>query len=170
MDLDGSLSLITIVVILVVVVISGPVLPQVDFTTYSITSAVSDNDDSSLMISGIEVADIGPRIIPGPFEGQAILDVPSVSIRVEHVTGSPLLIYEVAVANLGHNIATLVAFREQDAGRTHSVDIKNSTLRTREINASSYPAELRIRIRTGNESTTVFRKNVTVIVEGFEDD
>lgn len=162
-------SVLTITIILGVILVSGPLVPMVDFTTTSFTAALADNERSSLNVSSIRVAEDGPKLKPGNYEWQAVLDAPTVTVRVDQVTGSPLLIYELSVTGLSHNIATLVAFNEGDVGRTYNLDIQNSTLRTSDINESSYPAEIRLRIRSGNETTTIYRKNVTVTTEGLNE-
>jgi hypothetical protein len=166
---DGA-SLITTAIILATLIMSGPVVPTVDFTTSPLIDTIAENEDSSLDLSEIRVMGDGPRINPGRYDWLAVLDAPTLSVKINRVSGSPFLVYELAVPGLSHNIATLVAIDEQEEGRTISIDIENSTLRADEIASSSYPAEIRVRVRAGNKTTTIFRTNATVTVEGFNDD
>lgn len=154
--------------IVVVVVLSGPLVPTVDFTSPT-GSKPSLDERSSATISVIEPPSDGFRIAPGRFGTGPYLYASPVVIHVERVSGVPIIAYELSVPGLNYVTASLTFPSDEHEGENLTLTLERSTIRPGRVTEPAYPAHLSITVRTGNETRTVFGRNTTVTVEGIDD-
>lgn len=151
--------------ILVTVLFSGPLVPFIDFTV-----ATADSPDGT-GIGNANVTVVKPpaddfRIAQARYGAGTYLYSRPITVHITSVTGSPTLTYEIRIPELGFNVVTLAFLSEDDVGQNYTLTIARSQIKPEKISQSSYPAELELRLRSGNQSRVVYQGNVTVTVEG----
>lgn len=147
------------------VVISGPIVPAIDFTQ-SPHETVPSTEPSNASILVVTPPSDEFRIRHGRWVSEIYLDSPPITIYVEEVVGTPILVYELEIRSLGYAAAQLAFLSERNEGQEITLDLQREPLNGERITESSYPTELSIHLRTGNETRDIYRKNVTVTVEG----
>jgi hypothetical protein len=169
MDLHSVSYWVTVVVILGVVLISGPIVPMAEFTSTSVVR-VDTSVEPNASITVLDVPSDGFRIAPERYDSDFALHMPSATVQVDDVSGDPTLIYELAVPDLRTTAATLYFITDVNEGNVLTLDTVPSTIQEQKVNRDTYSGELSIRVRAGNGSRTIHQQNVTVTVEGRNDD
>lgn len=149
------------------VILSGPLVPVVDLTAPKADSP-DDSGVGNATITVVEPPASDFRIAPARFGAGTYLYSQPVTVQVASVTGHPTLTYEIRIPGLGFNVVTLAFLSEDEAGRNLDLSIARSSIRPEQVTEPSYPAELELRLRSGNQSRVVWRQNVTVNVEGTD--
>lgn len=162
-----STRLVTGLIVLVVL-LSGPLAPTIEFTTGA-GHRPSFDERSSATISVVEPPSDEFRIAPGRFGTGPYLYSPPVLIHVERVTGAPIIAYELAIPGLSYVTASLTFPSETHEGENLTLTLERGTIQPELLSTSAYSAHLTVSIRAGEETRTVFRRNLTVTVEGFDD-
>lgn len=153
-----------IAVILTVVVVSGPIAPQIDFTPSS-DQIESTQGPSNASITVLTVPSDGYRIIPKRYDDDPEFRIPSAVVHVIDVSANPTLIYEVSIPALGYSAAELYFITEANEGHNLSLDTANRTIERQDLTRESYLAQVNIRVRGTDGVTVLHTSNVTVQVE-----
>lgn len=165
MPADRNFARLTTVLIIGVVILSGPVLPVMDFTPESVSEV---NQSHSASVSIYEESKSAIKIAPGRFGAGIYLFGPSITVVVEAVSGSPILVYELQVPGLHRNVVDVTFLDETEAGQHLTLDMERSSIPVEQIDKKRYLAVIELRLRAGDETKIVMRQNLTVIVEGID--
>lgn len=156
----------TVLIVLATVILSGPLVPYVDFTPAAASTPTHGPDSASISVVSTPADDF--RIAPARFGAGVYLYSAPMTVHVERVAGSPTLIYELRIDELGFNVASLAFLSESTAGTDQVLQIERSTIEPERITQSSYAGEIELRLRAGNETRVIHQQNVTVTVEDLD--
>jgi hypothetical protein len=155
------------VVILGIVLLSGPLVPFVDFT--SADASTPSDGVSSATVSVVSPPSDDFRIAPARFGAGVYLYSVSMRVHVQTVTGSPTLIYELRVPGLGRNEVAVAFLGEPDEGRDLVLELGRGTVDPARVTESTYTATVELRLRAGNETRIIHQQTVTIPVEGLDE-
>lgn len=167
MDLAQTFISITVGVIVVTTLISGPLVAGVDLT--------SDEGDGVLFQSGIgDRANVevvaepaGPvflRNITSAGGGYRLV-VPPVAVRVFNVRGSPRISYHVRILGLDYIHLTTYFLNASSEGERRVLRVTEVTLDRSKVSEREYRGDLTVSVHATNGTNVIYRNNVTVKVE-----
>lgn len=157
------LGRVTVFVILLTVVISGPLFPFVDFTHTTAASQAAGPDTATVEL--IELPEDEFRIAPGRFGAGTYLYSSPATVRIDNVSGSPMLVYELTVPELGRTVVTVVFLSDRYDGQRLTLELGRSSIDSALLQKSEYDGVVRLRLRTGSRTRTIHSQNVTIVVE-----
>lgn len=164
-DVDDATGAVYVTVALIAgtALVSGPLVGAVDFTheragTFSPGSGSAD-------LAVLSTPDRA-RLDRGSFgAGAYYLQVPDAEVRVEAVTGQPILAYKIRIPDLGYTRSTVHFLDAETQGRL-TVSIEKDALAPEEIDRDSYSGEIVVLVRTDGGEDVLYRGPVTVAVTG----
>lgn len=152
-----------IVVVLVVSLASGPLVGAVEFTHASENDAPpgSGHARATVLSTPDSVA-----LEKGEYgSGSYYLRVPDAVVRLEGVSGQPLLTYKLYIRELGYSRGTTHFLSPTSEGRME-VSLSTDAFAPDRIQQEQYRGELILRLRDDRGERTLAEKNVTVVVRG----
>lgn len=152
---------LTLSVIAVAVVASGPLVGAVD-----LTSAPSETFDPGTGAIELSVEDLPDTVYirQGEYDsGSYYLEVPDVTADVHSVQGQPMVVYKLTVDELNVVRLTNHFLTSTDAGE-QTLSLSRGTLSPDRVEDSGYTGQLRVLTRVNETDTVVRSENVTVVV------
>lgn len=159
---------ITTIAILGVVLLSGPLVPFVDVTPAA--PSIPSDSPASASITVVSPPSDDFRIASARFGAGIYLYSAPLTVRVERVSGSPTLIYELRIDDLGVTFVSVAFLSEADAGTDQVLQIERSTIEPDRITKETYTGAVELRLRTGNETRLIHQQHVAVTVEDVDAD
>lgn len=152
-----------VAIILGTTLVSGPLVGAVDFTTErDETFAPGSGSADVTVISTPERA----QLDRGSFgSGAYYLRVPDATVRLDAVSGQPMLVYKIRIPDLGYTRGTTHFLDSGAEGRT-AVSIEEDALDPEDIDRESYPGELVLLVRADGGDEVLYRGPITVDVTG----
>ncbi|WP_338728132.1 hypothetical protein [Haladaptatus sp. DJG-WS-42] len=153
----------TLLILLTVTVVSGPLVGAVDLTPES------QADDAPIGSGGAEVSVLsvpsdGVTLERGQYGSASFyLHAPDARVRVDAVSGQPMVVYKIRIPELGATFGTTRFLSADDVG-THTLSLGQKAFAPHRISQDSYDAELIVLVRTGNDEHELARQSVTVAV------
>lgn len=155
---------VTVAIILLTTLLSGPAISAVDLTASGSFDG-SDLGDGRVTVGEVTVPE-SAAIERGEFgSGAYYLRVPSATVDLEEVRGRPILSYQVSVDGLGFTRSSVHVLSPSDEG-IYELTIDEATFGESEIENESYTGELSITARYDDTEEDVASRNVTIEVEG----
>jgi len=96
--------------------------------------------------------------------GVYYLRVPDATVRIDRLSGQPILTYKIRIPQLGHSRESAF-FVDENSEERLSLSLEKDTLPPEEITAESYDGELRVVVRSNDGSRVLERRNITVQVQ-----
>lgn len=149
--------------ILAVTLVSGPLVPAVDFTRAAPEQGTIGEGNATVeVVSAPDRA----RLARGSYgSGSYYLRVPDATVRLTDVTGQPMLVYKLRLPSEGYTRATTHFVSAAQAG-PYALSLDRDSWMPEDVERDRYEGELLIHLRNGDGDRTVYRGNVTVEVEG----
>lgn len=150
----------TVAVIFAVTVASGPLVGAIDVT------------DRGYDSSGLGQGNVTVRAVEAPTTGQLdsefgaeefYLKIPDATIRVENVTGKPIVSYRISIPGLGHTQAATHFLGESDAGAIQ-LSLAQQSFQPDAVTEDEYDGELSVLVRRNDQKRTVYSDSITVEV------
>lgn len=162
MDFVWRVRALTIGVMLFVLVISGPAVGLVDLTPEQRGPDGLGGGTADVTMASDPAADL--RINEGRFgTGVYYLRLSPAVVDVSFVDGRPQLTYKVSVPGLDYSDSTSQMLDNE--GRT-KVHLSDRAFAPKTIKNDSYRAEILVRVQSFEMDDVVYRRNVTVTVDG----
>lgn len=163
MELQSALTWGTTVSILLVVILSGPLVPMVD-----LTSEQGDDDaqarPANASVTVLEVPLEGYTIESQRYEADPGLYMPPAVVRIDNVTGDPVLVYKLAVPDVGVVAATVYFISETNENARLTLDTLPAAVDRNRISRDTYPGRVTLRVRGEFGARVIYAENVTVTV------
>lgn len=155
----------TVLCILVVTILSGPLVGAVDLTPEAQSTPEPPIGSGALDVSVQSVPTEGVTLEKGQYGSQSFyLHVPDAQVQVESVSGQPMIVYKIRIPELGYSSGTTAFLSESNVGN-HTLHIQRKALAPDRVKQESYDAELIILVRAGGEEAELVRQPVTVEVK-----
>ncbi|QCJ45915.1 hypothetical protein [Haloprofundus sp. MHR1] len=173
MRTSGTVVWLSVLLIAALSIASGPLVGGVDFTSAGDTTGDSGSGGAlgagNATVTDVSLDAAGVRLERGGYGSQAYyLSVPDATVRLQSVTGRPILSYKIRVPALGLERSSAVFLNESytEAGATTlALTVDDDPVDPERVTESSYEAELSVLLRTESGSRTLRRLSVTVEVE-----
>lgn len=167
MEADRWAVPLTVLIVVLASVASGPLVGAVDLTHEQDVLAL-DPGNGSVTVSNVEVPEDRFGVERGRFGSELhYLQTPPVRVNVSEVEGQPLLTYEVRVEKLGY-VGVRTYFLGEDVQRSGGLTVKipRNQIRSAVESDRTYRAELILSVRETTGRRVIHRQNVTVEVVG----
>jgi len=153
---------LTVAVIVLTTIVSGPALSLVDLTA-SGTLSGTDLGEGSVTVGSVTLPDT-VTFERGDFgAGSYYLTVPAATVELDDVVGRPILSYEVTVHDLGFTRSTIEIISAESEG-TMELTLDEAAFGEHQIRNQSYAGRLRVDVRYGGQEHVLASKNVTIEV------
>lgn len=162
MGRSGLLAAVAVTVIVGVTLVSGPAVGVVDLTQPRLDAAGLGQGNATV---GSVEAPATARFDRGFQTESYSLEVPDARLRVETVTGHPVVSYRLAIPALGYSRTTTYVLGPADTGWV-TLSFARDTLPADAVTASSYAGTLSIVLRHGDAERLLSERAVTVAVTG----
>jgi hypothetical protein len=166
--MDGSqMGWLLVALVCVTAVVSGPLVPSVDFTDSEPGSAGLQSDGAlgsgSASVSVQEFPDRA-HFTEGEFDsGAYYLSSPPLRVTAESITGRPILVCQLDIPTLGYSTSRL-AFLNESANGTHVFQFDAGPISAEKLDATEYSGEFSVFVRANGEKKVIASRNVTVVV------
>lgn len=151
----------TVVLLGATVLVSGPAVTGVDLTDRATMEPIGSGSAEIVVVS---FPTDSVRIESGRFGAGLALRVPSATIELKAVTGSPTIVYEIVIPDLGFARTELHFLSETDAGSRIDLRMDAVTFDPGSVPDDRYRADLRIGVRRGTDTEIRYQRNVSVPV------
>ena len=150
-----------LVLVAVVLLVSGPV----GGVSFASPSPSLDDGDASLAVLSPGEADAPLMLRPGRFGTDvAYLELPDMVADVRSVTGSPEVVYEVHVPEIGVEKRVRQVITSDFEGRLR-YEVDDRGLPRHVLDTDSYEGRVVVRVQSFSTSRTVVNRTVTVVTE-----
>jgi hypothetical protein len=153
--------LATLVLILGTGVLSGPLVGGVDFTA---APSEPQFGDGTVAVTTIELPDNATLLTPRFGAGKATVRVPSATMQLENVSGSPRLMYIIKIQGLTFTRSTATTVTSEDEGE-FNLTIEDGQLTADQISNSRYRGELTVERWSNGSSRQLAQQNISVEVK-----
>lgn len=148
--------------VLATTLVSGPLVGAVDFTPAA--------EESSLDGGNATVGDVSlpatAEIRHGRFgSGEYYVHVPDATLRLDNVTGTPLLAYRFSIPVLGYSRSTTHFVTAADTGR-YDLTLSRDAIEPSRVENRSYGGTVSVFLRSNRTERRLAERNVTVEVTG----
>lgn len=151
----------TVLIIVAVTLLSGPLVGVVDLTTEPDREGLG-RGTASISVVSVPTEDLRfERARYGT--GTYTLRVPPAEIYVESVSGNPVLTYKLRLPEMGYVRTSIHALGPEQSGTRLSVELARHEVDPAKIERDSYRGELLLTLR-GARTQVIHRQNVTVAV------
>lgn len=162
MNRAGSVVWGTVLVVVAVGVLSGPLVGAVDLTT--------EPPDPEALGTGAATVDVesvptDARLDETAYSGAYALEIPAATVAVSNVTGEPMLVYRLRIPELGAQRST-VFFLDGETEGELALSIESESVDAERITQDEYDAELRLLLRADGDDEVLHESDVTVEVSG----
>ncbi|WP_224268038.1 hypothetical protein [Haloprofundus salinisoli] len=172
MRTSGTVVWFSVLLVAALSVASGPLVGGVDFTPAGDTTSESGSEGSlgagNATVTDVSLDAAGVRLERGGYGSQAYyLRVPDATVRLQSVTGRPLLSYNVRIPALGIERSSTVFLNEsytENGATTLALTLDDDPVDPERVTESSYEAELSVLLRTDSGSRTLRAVSLTVEV------
>lgn len=153
---------VTVGVILLTILVSGPLVGAVDLTRSS--SADGAPGDGTVTVENVAVAEAETRMYSGRFGAETIyLNVPDARVDVDGVQGRPIVTYTASVPNLSTTSGQTYFLQESSDEITLQID--RPAFDPDQVTRDAYEVELEIVVRDSAGEHVVYQETVTAEVE-----
>ncbi|WP_276247911.1 hypothetical protein [Haladaptatus sp. YSMS36] len=165
MEPERVVASATVLVLLVVTVLSGPLVGAIDLTPAPKESTPEAPIGSGAVdVTVHSIPTDGVALVRGQYGAESFyLRVPDAQIQVGSVTGQPMVVYKVRIPELGYTHGTTLFLSPEDTGNK-SIALQQKALAPGRVTADEYDAELIVLVRAGGEERELARQPVTVEV------
>jgi hypothetical protein len=157
---------VTVAVILLVSLVSGPLVGAVDLSPAPEIDESFGPGQGSMNVTVHSVPDEA-RLVESDFgAGAYFLRMDPVDVTLSEIRGQPILVYKLRISGLTFVSSRNTFATEADEGRM-SVPFAEDTVQRERVNESveEYPAEIVVGVLANDEERVVQRTNVTVGVK-----
>jgi hypothetical protein len=156
---------LVVTVIGFVVLLSGPLVPQVDLTTTPTEKPspyCEAHGNASVTVEDVprEQFSVKQRRFGA---GSYYISAPDTTVSVENVQGCPVIVYRLTINDLNY-FGQRLYFVTEERNRTVSLSVVKGTFTPSDIGAGPYDGTVTILVR-GDQKRPVYRTNVTVRVD-----
>lgn len=163
MDVSRLAVAATVVIIVGAAVVSGPLVDGIDLTPPASGSQAAPGT-GELDVRSLSAPD-SAALVKGEYgSGTYYLRVADATIDVVSVTGQPLLVYKLAIPELGYVRGT-THFMNADTTGPQRIELQQGTVDPDKVRRDRYPGKLRLIVRDDRGERTLHAANVTVHVE-----
>ena len=164
MNLLRAIPTAAFVVILAGTLVSGPLVPGVDFTQVRETDGGLDSlGDGSITITEATLPERAVLRQGNYGAGSYRLLVPDATVVVANYTGRPIISYGVDIDEIGYSRNSIrILVNETDSQL--SIPLEEDTLDKGQLSEDSYDAQLTLLTRANGNETVVATRNITVEV------
>ncbi|WP_332898602.1 hypothetical protein [Haladaptatus sp. CMSO5] len=153
----------TLLILLTVTIVSGPLVGAVDLTPEPQADDAPIGSGAA-EVSVLSVPSAGVTLERGQYGSESFyLHAPDARVRVDAVSGQPMVVYKIRIPELGATFGT-TRFLNPDTVGTHSLSLGQKAFAPERITQESYEAELIVLVRTGDDEHELVRQPVTVAV------
>ncbi|MFC7166939.1 hypothetical protein [Halospeciosus flavus] len=154
--------IVTVSVIVLVTLASGPVISSINLTTNQ--SDTASFDDGNITVTDVTIPNDSYTFHQGNYGSAAYyLETPDTTLTLKSVTGSPRLVYKLRIPAKSYVVAKTTFIRNNATGQ-FSLTGPSDTFKPSTINQSEYRGKVTILVRSGMESRVLATKNVTIEV------
>lgn len=166
MDWVRAAVAVTVGVILVTTVISGPLVGAVDLTPETSDSARPASGEPARATVHILEEPAGPVVLDqGEFGNDVyVLRVPPIRVRVTDVRGAPTVTYKVRIFGLGYTRVSSYVL-EPGAAERRALEVTKTSFPPSQITETEYPARLFVTVHDSGGTRIVYQTNTTAVVE-----
>jgi hypothetical protein len=153
---------VTVGVILLTVLVSGPLVGAVDLTQSSTVDGVPG--DGTVTVESVSIPGAETRMYSGRFGAETIyLDLPDARLDVDGVRGRPIVTYTASVPNLS-TTSGRTYFLQEDSDEV-VLQIERPGFGPEQVTRDAYEVELEVVVRDSAGEQVVYRETVTAEVE-----
>lgn len=153
---------VTVAVIVVTTLLSGPAISAVDLTGTGSFEG-TDLGDGRVAVGNVSLPET-VAIERGEFgSGSYYLRVPSATVELREVVGRPILSYQISIDDLSFTRSGVHVLSASNEG-TYELTLEERSFGVQEIQNDSYAAELSITARYADTERVVASRNVTIEV------
>lgn len=164
MNLLRVIPVAALVVILAGTLVSGPLVPGVDFTRVRESEQGLDSlGEGSITISEATLPDSAVLKQGNYGAGSYRLLVPDATVVVANYTGRPIISYGIDIDEIGYSRNSIRILVNETDSRL-SLPIEEDTLDKGTLDEEEYDAQLTLLTRAGGNETVVATRNITVEV------
>ena len=159
-----AIPFLAVVILLAGVLVSGPLVPGVDFTRVRESESGLDSLGSGNIT--VDNATLPERAVlqQGNYgAGTYRLLVPDATVDVERYTGRPIISYAIDIDEIGYSRNSIRILVNETDGRL-SLPLEEDTLDKGQLGKDEYAAQLTLLTRAGGNETVVASRNITVEV------
>lgn len=161
MDTVRWLPPLTVGVILLVSLLSGPLVGAIDLRS-EVPGDVPG--DGSVDVAVLSVPDEG-RLEPKRYlTGGHVVSLPPATVEVSNLSGNPMLVYKLQIPEMWYVAVTTYVLDGESTGR-RTLTLDEPILNRTSLPRDSYQGELRVIRRIDERDTVLYRGNVTLWVE-----
>jgi len=163
MDVVRGVILATLVTIAATLVVSGPLVPAVDFTK----AEEGPSDEESRIDATVERAPTDSFVLRQGRYGTNVyfLEAPEVVINVTSISGTPTLVYEVEMPTQNRTLSTVTFLDPDTEPGPLRLAFEAPSIDSEDIEADSYRGTVRIFTRVDGEKTVLYNRSITISVE-----
>jgi len=168
MDYQSGLSRLTVLVIVLTTLVSGPIVGAIDFTSESEDGdpILSSETKDKATVEVISNPDGEVALEKGDFGNDVFfLKVPRMSVKPIMVQGNPRITYKIRLPKLRYSRVTSNILGANQRGQVFVLKIQEDTIQKDRISESEYTGELSVTIHDSNGATVVYQTNRTVLVK-----
>lgn len=153
---------VTVGIIVLVTVVSGPIVGAVDFTH----QAESSPGDGTVELSVLSIPTNNARFEPGRYGSTGhILRVPDAVVSVDAIRGEPVIIYKIRIPGLSYVRLSIHLPNEKHRGDRYRLSLEPDNFASERLTRETYDAELLIVVRERNTAQTIAKTNISVEVK-----
>jgi len=152
---------LTIVSILFVSLLSGPLVDVVDLSPKETTTTIGEGSAHIEFKS----APTGGQLTKTVYASTGyLLSIPPATLDVSNVSGRPMIVYKLRITELWYVAGTTHVLDEKTSGR-YRLKFQDSVVNRTSLPDESYQAELLVIKRAHERDTVIHRDNVTLQVD-----
>ena len=153
----------TVILIVSITLISGPLVKGVDFTRNTTATPDFAPGTGSIEIT-VDSLPANARFDKGEFgAGAYYLRVPAAQVTVSDINQQPMLVYKIRIPEMGFSRGT-THFMEREMTGQRRLELKEATVAPDKITKDTYHGELLILVRADGGERVMARQNITVNV------
>jgi hypothetical protein len=153
---------VTVGVILLTILVSGPLVGAIDLTRPTGPDGVPG--DGTVTVENVAVAEEETRMYSGRFGAETIyLDVPDARVDTDDVRGRPIVTYTASIPNLSTTSGQTYFLRENSERVV--LQIERPAFSPDQVTRDAYDVELEVVVRDSSGEHVVYRETVTAEVE-----
>lgn len=159
-----AIPFVAIVIVLAGTLLSGPLVPGVDFTHVRETESGLDSLGSGNITVGNSTLPDKAVLQRGSYgAGSYRLQVPDATVEVKAYTGRPIISYGIDIDEIGYSRNSIRILVNETESRL-TLPLKEDTLDKGQLENDEYDAQLTLLTRAGGNETVVATRNITVEV------
>ena len=160
MDYNRFLPVFTIVIILLLSLLFGPLVGAVDLSP---SKPISVPGHGSVDVDVVSVPVEGRLDPAGYSENKYVLSLGAATVEISNLSGNPMVIYKLRVREVGYVASTTHFFGGEPEGQ-QTLTLEGAVLKRTSLPRETYRGELLVIKRVHERDTVLYRGNVTLRV------